>query len=1830
MEIQELFNLAQSLDKSLITSEIYKPNDYYGHATVIKKYAQIKPEYSLKVILEHGIILHANLKRKDEVQSPLPVYITMGLERRNYLQKHLNKTFFAIGPFIHYATEIKSFNEKINSRKNLLFFPAHSTHHIKAKYDTSQLCRVIENLGREFDNVIVCLYWKDILDGIAQEYIRRGYACVTAGHMYDPLFLPRLKGFINSSTLTASNLPGTHTGYCVALGKPHILIDQNIEFSWKPGVDAPPYNKLNTNPEYLKIKKAFARRHDTITPEQKILVNKHWGTEEIKTPDELNTILNIAEEMSDKESSSFKTKNKTATFHKPDNPSILTNVEIFLRQGEQKLNEGNIELAFNYFNKAKAAKTPIKGLDYLRALCFQKMNQMDAVRETLREELRFFPDNQDAKALLQLIISKQQNQQSVITFNDEEFCLLLKTIRPYTMVGDKRLFSLFTLAKKVCIEDIAGNFVECGVAAGGSTALLAYVIKKYSKRPRTLFAFDSFEGMPKPTDEDHHKGVAAESTGWGTGTCSAPEESVREICKKLEVLDIVKTVKGYFQDTLPEIRSSIGDIAFLHMDGDWYESTKSILENTYDIVVNKGIIQADDYGHWDGCKKAIHEFETRSGIIFDKSHIDYSGIWFTKQDKTASHSSNLHNLPILNSIGTSSQEHINPSVYKVKPLNVVHISAFESGGAGIAAYRLHKGLQQLGINSTMLVAVKTSCDPSVKVLPDKTIFYPTECLSDGKHTSKLWIEQKRRWKNMLKNYPHYDQTIEIFTDSSSFFQLGLLKEVQEADVINFHWIAGLVDYQKLPGQLRNKPIVWTLHDMNPFTGGCHYTSDCKHFEKSCGNCAILGSSQKNDHSSGTWMEKNSAYTSFNINIVTPSKWLKNCVKKSSLLSKNDISVIPYGLDTKIFKPGDKEKVRSDLNIPKDSRVILFGAVNILNKRKGIHYLLEALNKLSMDNIVLLCFGNISKDNNLIEKYQCIQLGSLKNNHEITMAYNAADIFVLPSLEDNLPNTVLESLACGTPVVGFNIGGVPDMIVHKKTGYLAKEKDIDSLVDGIKWTLLSNTEVISRNCRNKAITEYNSNIQANRYIELYQNILSTRSENTLKTVSSHGSPTDLPMISIVTPSFNQGGYIEKTIQSILNQNYPNLEYIIIDGGSSDNSIDIIKRYEKHLTYWVSEKDNGQSHTINKGLKKCTGQMFNWINSDDYLEPGALHKISGAYFQNPESAGWIGACKLIDDHGKYLYSVFPNGIDREIIGNNWNGHQFYQPACFLNLNKVRKLNGINEDLHYGMDLELYLRITEKDSFTILPGIVANSARQADAKTVKNIDQSYIEAAYIKQRFGFHAGAQHRLARRFGKTKMKFIPPDNSPSNPAGSISSFYSRKHILCPGNFNNNACLKATIHFIKNIFPGIQAHIRDIELHITGKNCDKIRNLLTVPALSIIPDTVALKSIADRYKLLVSPTANGYDPSEDIVTAANAGLPIVTTSQAAAPLSLQDGHECFIADNNWEFTEKSILCLINPTVWGYFNYELTCNHISKTSKLSKIKDGSDLASSSLVNTLASTLPLVSKQDTFVTCPICSGRFKQFLPFGLSQRPNVLCPECKSLERHRLLWLYLQQKTDFFKKNLKVLDIAPMPGLSQKYQETSNIDYLSIDLNSPLAMAHMDITQLSLDDNSFDCLLCYHVLEHIPDDRKAISELYRVLKPGGWAIIQVPINPKLSKTLEDPTITDSVIREQLFGNKNHVRYYGLDYKDRLEQAGFKVTVDKFLDNMSEEDIQRYRLKKSEEIYLCIKPKLNTMITAEETIMQIKSESKSFENIAAFYRRTGNQDKAFQYEQLAKKAV
>ena len=219
---------------------------------------------------------------------------------------------------------------------------------------------------------------------------------------------------------------------------------------------------------------------------------------------------------------------------------------------------------------------------------------------------------------------------------------------------------------------------------------------------------------------------------------------------------------------------------------------------------------------------------------------------------------------------------------------------------------------------------------------------------------------------------------------------------------------------------------------------------------------------------------------------------------------------------------------------------------------------------------------------------------------------------------------------------------------------------------------------------------------------------------------------------------------------------------------------------------------------------------------------------------------------------------------------------------------------------------------------------------------------------------------------------------------------------------------------------------------------------------------------------------------------------------------------------------------------------------------------------------------------VQCPVCTAEFRKFMPYGREARSNALCPNCLALERHRLLWLYLKEDTDFFTAPRKMLHIAPELCFIDRFKALDNLDHISADIESPLADVKMDIHKMPFEDNSFDVIFCNHVLEHVESDHIAMTEMKRVLKPGGWAILQIPIfTPWRDTTIEDPSIQDPKERERLFGQDDHVRMYGKDYPERIKKAGFEVDENRFVFNLEEDKVKVHALPPEEIIYRAIKP-------------------------------------------------
>ncbi|MTJ14890.1 glycosyltransferase [Anabaena sp. UHCC 0187] len=413
------------------------------------------------------------------------------------------------------------------------------------------------------------------------------------------------------------------------------------------------------------------------------------------------------------------------------------------------------------------------------------------------------------------------------------------------------------------------------------------------------------------------------------------------------------------------------------------------------------------------------------------------------------------------------------------------------GGAARATYRLHQGLQTIGIKSQMLVQTKLTDDLSVAA--SKTHF--VRSLAGTRITLDVMP---------LKNYPRRQKT----TFSPQWLPDRITRKVAEIapNIINLHWInAGYIRIETITKL--QPPLVWTLHDMWAFTGGCHYSQECDRYTESCGACPQLGSSKNSDLSRWIWQRKAKAWVNQNLTIISPSTWLAELAKSSSLFQHSRIEVIPHGMDTQKFKPIDRQIARSILNLPQDKKLVLFGAINPTESRKGQHLLQPALQSLSQsgwqDKLELAIFGANKPEKPIDTGFKAHYLGRFHDDISLALVYSAADVMVVPSTQEAFGQTASESLACGTPVVAFNVTGLKDIVEHQQNGYLAQPYQVEDLARGIAWILEDEErrQKLSYQGRQKVEREYTLEIQARRYASLWNEILSTSNQQPIQTLIS---------------------------------------------------------------------------------------------------------------------------------------------------------------------------------------------------------------------------------------------------------------------------------------------------------------------------------------------------------------------------------------------------------------------------------------------------------------------------------------------------------------------------------------------------------------------------------------------------------------------------------------------------------------------------------------------------------------------------------------------------------
>lgn len=407
------------------------------------------------------------------------------------------------------------------------------------------------------------------------------------------------------------------------------------------------------------------------------------------------------------------------------------------------------------------------------------------------------------------------------------------------------------------------------------------------------------------------------------------------------------------------------------------------------------------------------------------------------------------------------------------PLKVLHINQSDiAGGAAIAGYRLHQGLLAQGIDSRLLVGKPQTKSNRVARIPRKLAI-------EGKIAS---ITQP-----LGLNYLQYVGSFDI--PKHEFYQ--------QADILNFHNLhSGTFNYLALSYLTRDKPAVFTLHDMWSFTGHCAYSYDCNRWQIGCGKCPYPKNypAVSRDNTYLEWHLKNWIYNHSQLTIVVPSQWLVQQARQS-LLNRFTIHHIPYGIDIEIYHPKNREQCRSFLDISANKKVLMFVAESLSDSRKGGTFLRQAIGNLPESlkaETILLTIGHGGEGIAGEVGMETVDLGYLSNDRLKTMAYSAADLFILPTRADNLPLVLQESMACGTPMVSFKVGGVPDLVRPGITGYLAEPENDRDLCQGIIQLLEERNlrERMGENCRKIAIEEYSLELQAKRYLELYRQLLST--------------------------------------------------------------------------------------------------------------------------------------------------------------------------------------------------------------------------------------------------------------------------------------------------------------------------------------------------------------------------------------------------------------------------------------------------------------------------------------------------------------------------------------------------------------------------------------------------------------------------------------------------------------------------------------------------------------------------------------------------------------------
>jgi glycosyltransferase involved in cell wall biosynthesis len=419
-------------------------------------------------------------------------------------------------------------------------------------------------------------------------------------------------------------------------------------------------------------------------------------------------------------------------------------------------------------------------------------------------------------------------------------------------------------------------------------------------------------------------------------------------------------------------------------------------------------------------------------------------------------------------------------------LKVVHLNTYDgNGGAGRGCMRLNRALVSQGVDSKMVVHYKFGSNPAIGTFNFNKI--------QKSYTAFTIILERILAKRYLKP---------LMKTPFSFAWFGRSvihhPDVKNADIIHLHWINhGFLDPKHIAEIAKlGKPVIWTFHDSNAFTGGCHVRYTCTHYQQECGNCPLLVNPSDADISHKIWQQKRQAYSVLNFDIAAPSAWMQSSVKLSGLMKDKAVHHIPNTLETDIFKPMDKKLAKEKAGLSTDKFIFLSGFMpSRKDLHKGTQYLLESMELLKQrlgvnaGQIELVVFGNRGTEGLPDFPFKTSFLGTINNDEQLALNYAAADAFLIPSLEDNLPYTVMECLACGTPVIAFTTGGIPDMVQHEYNGYLATYRSAESFTDGMEWVIKHpDRQQLQKQARQTVMEKFSEEVIAKKHIAVYENLL----------------------------------------------------------------------------------------------------------------------------------------------------------------------------------------------------------------------------------------------------------------------------------------------------------------------------------------------------------------------------------------------------------------------------------------------------------------------------------------------------------------------------------------------------------------------------------------------------------------------------------------------------------------------------------------------------------------------------------------------------------------------